>query len=105
MMRTVQRHCFGQPSKNESFSFVIMESWLCRRPVLVHEGCAVTKNFVSCCNGGLYFGNYYDFQETVKYILNHPDTLISWQRTDTTMCVIILPGISWWKNISAFLKN
>ena len=62
-----------QPSKNESFSFVIMESWLCRRPVLVHEGCAVTKNFVSCCNGGLYFGNYYDFQETVKYILNHPD--------------------------------
>ena len=31
------------------------------------------KNFVSCCNGGLYFGNYYDFQETVKYILNHPD--------------------------------
>ena len=31
------------------------------------------ENFVSCCNGGLYFGNYYDFQETVKYILNHPD--------------------------------
>lgn len=62
-----------QPSKNESFSFVIMESWLCNRPVLVHEGCEVTKNFVSSSNGGLYFSNYYDFQETVRYILNNPD--------------------------------
>ena len=34
-----------QPSKNESFSFVIMESWLCRRPVLVHNDCDVTKHF------------------------------------------------------------
>lgn len=62
-----------QPSKNESFSFVIMESWLCNRPVLVHEGCPVTKNFVKTCNGGLYFNSYYEFQETVKYILKHPD--------------------------------
>lgn len=34
-----------QPSKNESFSFVIMESWLMGRPVLVHESCKVTSNF------------------------------------------------------------
>lgn len=63
-----------QPSKNESFSFVIMESWLCNRPVLVHEDCEVTRNFVSCSNGGLYFKNYYDFRGTVKYILEHPET-------------------------------
>lgn len=62
-----------QPSKNESFSFVIMESWLCNRPVLVHEDCAVTKNFVSCSNGGLYFKNYYDFKGTVCYLLQHPE--------------------------------
>nr|MBP7185642.1 glycosyltransferase family 4 protein [Ruminococcus sp.] len=36
-----------QPSYNESFSLVIMESWLCGRPVLVHEECAVTRIFAS----------------------------------------------------------
>lgn len=63
-----------QPSKNESFSFVIMESWLCKRPVLVHEDCEVTKNFVSVSNGGLYFRDYYDFRGTVDYIINNPET-------------------------------
>ena len=62
-----------QPSKNESFSFVIMESWLCGRPVLVHNGCDVTKHFVKDSNGGLYFDNYYEFQETVNYMLEHPE--------------------------------
>ena len=28
-----------QPSLNESFSIVIMESWLCKSPVLVHAKC------------------------------------------------------------------
>ncbi len=62
-----------QPSKNESFSFVIMESWLCNRPVLVHEHCDVTRNFVSCSDGGLYFNSYFDFAGTVEYILTHKE--------------------------------
>lgn len=62
-----------QPSKNESFSFVIMESWLCRRPVLVHNGCEVTRHFVQESNGGLYFDNYYEFQETINFILHNED--------------------------------
>lgn len=62
-----------QPSKNESFSFVIMESWLCHKPVLVHAGCDVTKHFVKDSNGGLYFEGYYEFQETINYILKHPE--------------------------------
>jgi len=57
-----------QPSKNESFSLVIMESWLGKRPVLVHEDCAVTKNFVIESNGGLYFKNFLDFEGAVNYI-------------------------------------
>lgn len=61
-----------QPSKNESFSLVIMESWLCGRPVLVHEQCAVTKNFVRESQGGLYFENYFEFEGCVNYILEHP---------------------------------
>lgn len=61
-----------QPSVNESFSFVIMESWLCHRPVLVHNDCEVTKNFVKESNGGLYFRSYHEFEATVDYILDNP---------------------------------
>ena len=62
-----------QPSKNESFSLVIMESWLCGRPVLVHNNCAVTKNFVRESNGGLYFNNYFEFEGCLNYILTHEE--------------------------------
>ena len=63
-----------QPSKHESFSFVIMESWLCRRPVLVHSGCDVTKHFAVASQGGFYFDNYFEFQEQVNYLIDHPET-------------------------------
>ena len=62
-----------QPSRNESFSLVIMESWLCGRPVLVFEDCAVTKNFVQESNGGLYFKNYAEFEKTTDYLLEHEE--------------------------------
>ena len=62
-----------QPSYNESFSLVIMESWLCGRPVLVNDRCAVTKNFAREANGGLYFGNYFEFESAVNYILSHKE--------------------------------
>ena len=62
-----------QPSKNESFSIVIMESWLCERPVIVFEECAVTKNFAIESNGGLYFKDYADFAGAVDYIRDHPE--------------------------------
>ena len=62
-----------QPSKNESFSLVIMESWLAHRPVMVHEECKVTANFAKESNGGFYFNNYVDFEGQVNYLLEHPD--------------------------------
>lgn len=62
-----------QPSTHESFSIVIMESWLCHRPVLVHGKCEVTKNFAIESNGGLYFNDYYEFDEAVTYFLSHED--------------------------------
>lgn len=61
-----------QPSKHESFSYVIMESWLCERPVLVHKECNVTQNFAVTSNGGLYFDNYFEFEGAVDYIITHP---------------------------------
>jgi len=62
-----------QPSLMESFSIVIMESWLCGRPVLVHADCPVTVNFATEANGGLYFRTYHEFAGCVNYFLEHPD--------------------------------
>ena len=62
-----------QPSHNESFSLVIMESWLCGRPVLVHSQCAVTRDFARRADGGRYFRNYFEFEGCVQYILTHPE--------------------------------
>jgi glycosyltransferase involved in cell wall biosynthesis len=63
-----------QPSINESFSLVIMESWICGRPVLIHTDCQVTKHFVHTSNGGLYFKTYQEFEGCVNYILTHNET-------------------------------
>lgn len=60
------------PSYFESFSIVIMESWLAKRPVLVSEHCAVTREFCLDTNGGLYFGNYEEFYHCLKYFEEHP---------------------------------
>ncbi|MDY0129148.1 MAG: glycosyltransferase family 4 protein [Methanosarcina vacuolata] len=61
-----------QPSLNESFSIVIMESWLCKSPVLVHGDCAVTKDHCIKCNGGLYFNDYYEFEGCLDFYIEHP---------------------------------
>lgn len=60
-----------QPSVHESFSIVIMESWLSKRPVLVHDNCEVTKNFCRETNGGLWFKNYSEFEAELNYLLDH----------------------------------
>lgn len=58
-----------QPSLNESFSLVMMESWLTETPVLVHGDCAVTRDHCVQSNGGLYFSNYQEFAATLDYLL------------------------------------
>lgn len=60
-----------QPSVHESFSIVIMESWLCKRPVIVHNGCDVTREFVRSAQGGLYFDNYFEFEGCVEYLFEN----------------------------------
>ncbi|MEG0910712.1 MAG: glycosyltransferase family 4 protein [Ruthenibacterium sp.] len=62
-----------QPSANESFSIVIMESWLCGRPILVNGDCAVTTSFAKESNGGLYYHNYEEFAGAVRYLTQHTD--------------------------------
>jgi glycosyltransferase involved in cell wall biosynthesis len=61
-----------QPSVNESFSIVIMESWLCETPVLVHADCAVTRDHCVKSNGGLFFRNYDEFEECINFYIDNP---------------------------------
>ncbi|MCR5215728.1 MAG: glycosyltransferase family 4 protein [Lachnospiraceae bacterium] len=62
-----------QLSKHESFSFVIMESWLMKRPVIVHTDCDVTKDFVERFDGGYAITTSEEFQKAVASLLAHPD--------------------------------
>ena len=63
---------FCLPSVHESFSLVIMESWLAGTPVVVNGQCAVTRQHCQKANGGLYFTNYEEFAATVDYLLARP---------------------------------
>ncbi|MBT3192062.1 MAG: glycosyltransferase family 4 protein [Verrucomicrobia bacterium] len=64
---------FCQPSKNESFSYVMMEAWLCGTPCLVHEACAVTRDHVVRSGGGLFFDSAVDFEGSVDLLLSDAD--------------------------------
>ena len=64
---------FCNPSRMESFSLVIMESWLLRKPVLVNFDCDVTTDFVRKANGGLYYNTYKEFEKCLTYLLNHKE--------------------------------
>ena len=43
------------PGVKESFSLVMMESWLAGRPVIVNAACEVTTEFCRLSGGGWYF--------------------------------------------------
>jgi glycosyltransferase involved in cell wall biosynthesis len=59
-----------QPSLLESFSIVLMEAWLAGIPVLVHDASPVTKEHCLASNGGLLFGEYFEFVEAVELLLD-----------------------------------
>jgi glycosyltransferase involved in cell wall biosynthesis len=52
--RELLQNCLAlvQPSANESFSRVIMEAWLCGKPVAVQGSCLATSAAVERSNGG-----------------------------------------------------
>ena len=62
-----------QPSVNESFSIVLMDSWMGNTPVLVNGRCAVTKDHCMRSGGGLYFDDYYEFEETIRLFTDEKD--------------------------------
>ena len=64
---------FCHPSTNESFSIVILESWLAGTPVLVHASGDVMPFHCRKSNGGLWFRNYPEFEEQLSLLLDHPE--------------------------------
>lgn len=57
------------PSYFESFSIVIMEGWLAKKPVLVSAHCEVTTDFCKRSNGGLYYSDYAEFCGCLDYLV------------------------------------
>lgn len=64
---------FCHPSLNESFSIVLMESWLAEKPALVTRFNPVLVEHVQRSNGGLYFGNRTEFIKMIDWILDHEE--------------------------------
>ncbi len=60
------------PSVNESFSIVLMEAWLCGTPVLVNHACPVTRDFALRGQGGVGYGDYFEFEAAVEHLEARP---------------------------------
>jgi len=50
-----------------------MESWLSGRPVLVHHDCRVTRDNCRRSRGGLFFKNYFEFEECLNFFLREKE--------------------------------
>lgn len=92
---------FCQPSLNESFSIVIMESWMCRKPCLVHAGCAVTREHVVRSGGGLYFGNYPEFEKCLERLLFDSDLS---RRMGDAGRDYVLENFAWGKVVDKYIQ-
>lgn len=60
------------PSRYESLSIMILESWLMETPVLVNSHSAVLKQQARNSNGGLYYGSYEEFAAALDLLLAQP---------------------------------
>jgi glycosyltransferase involved in cell wall biosynthesis len=60
------------PSPFESLSMALLEAWKMERPALVNAKCAVLRGQVQRAGGGLYYGGYEEFAETLSWLLAHP---------------------------------
>lgn len=68
--------CLIMPSFFESLSIVLLEAWLCGRPVLVNGKCDVLKGQCQRSNGGLWYQNYDEFEACLNFLLNENETAL-----------------------------
>lgn len=60
------------PSRHESLSMVVLESWMMKRPVLVNGDCEVLRGQVLRANGGLYYRRYEEFAAAMDVLVGQP---------------------------------
>lgn len=60
------------PSKYESLSISVLEAMTLSIPVIVNGICDVLKGHCVKSNAGLYYKNYFEFEECVNYMFEHP---------------------------------
>lgn len=61
-----------QPSRWESFSRLLMDSWLGRTPVLTFGGCETTAYHARTSRGGLVYHDYFEFEAALDLLLENP---------------------------------
>ena len=83
---------FCHPSVNESFSIVIMESWLAGTPVLVHAAGEVMPFHCRKSNGGLWFRNYAEFEEALSLLIDRPPVRLAMAKAG---CSYVQREYSW----------
>jgi len=91
-----------QPSLNESFSLVMMESWLCGTPCIVNAGCATTREHVVKSGGGLFFDGYADFEGVLNFMRKHGD---QWQAMGQAGREYVLENYTWEHIIDKYLSR
>jgi len=64
---------FCQPSRYESFSYVLMEAWMQGAPALVNAQCEVLRWQCELSGGGLWFGDEREFERALVYLRSHPE--------------------------------
>lgn len=60
------------PSPYESFSLVVLESWLCGVPVVVNGACGPTVEHCQLSGGGAWFDGYASFEVVLDRLLGDP---------------------------------
>jgi glycosyltransferase involved in cell wall biosynthesis len=61
------------PSQFESLSFVVLEAFFMKRPVVVNSLCEVTRTHCQEAQAGLWYSNYGEFEQVIKYLQNKPE--------------------------------
>jgi len=64
----------AQPSTNESFSRVIMESWAYERPVIAHARCLATAGAVARSGGGMSADTVDDWVAALRHLAALPES-------------------------------
>ena len=62
-----------QPSLWESFSRLVMESWMGGTPVLAYDACEVTVHHVRSSEGGLLYSDATSFEVALSLLLDQPE--------------------------------